>query len=148
MVHCSITVSECIKIHSWSSANFRSHGTIIKLTAKCIAVALDTYNDTPLHQQECIYVLPKNLHILDSDEYDSDDYPQPYYGDYDPEALWWYPYSKSNYHSDSESLSESPYSKEFYEELMLLGIQFLEDIQELILQHSRDVCICPDSPST
>ena len=147
MVRCSITVGECIEIRSRNSANFGSHGTIIKLTAKCVAVALDTDDDTPLHQRECIYVLPKNLYVLDSDEYDSDDYPQPYYGDYDPEALCWYPYSESDYHSDSESPSESPYSKEFYEELMLLGIQFLEDIQELILRHSGDVRIHPDSPS-
>ena len=123
-----------------SSANFGSHGTIIKLTAKRVAIALDTYDDTPLHQQECIYVLPKNLYILGSDEYDSDDYPHPYDAEYDPEVQF---YSDSIYHSDSESPLESPYSKEFYKELMLLGIQFLEDIQELILATFQR---CPRSP--
>jgi hypothetical protein len=115
--------------------------------AKCIAVALDSDNNTPLQQREHIYVLLKNLCVLDSDEYDSDDYPQPYYGDYNPEALFWYPYSESDYHYDSESPSESPYSKEFHKELMLLGVQFLEDVQELILRHSGDVRVRPDSPS-
>ena len=133
MVCCSISVGECIEIHSRNSVNFRSRGTVIKLMAKRVAVALDPDVDTPFDQRERIYVLPKNLRVLDSDEYDSDDYPQPYHGEYDPEALFCDPYAESDYHSDSESLSESPYSKEFYEEFMLLGIQFLEDIQELIL---------------
>ena len=130
MVRCSFAVSDHVEIRSPTSENFGTHGTIFKLTLKCIAMALDMDNDVPLHQRDCIYVLPKNLHLLNSDEYESDDYPRYYHADYDPEFPF---YSDSIFHSDSESPSESPHSKDFYEELLLLGIQFLGDIQELIL---------------
>ena len=54
------------------------HGTIIKLTPKHIAMALDLDSDIPLHRREWTYVLPKHLQLLDpeslSDENESDGY--------------------------------------------------------------------------
>ena len=137
MVRCSISVGERVEIRSRNSINFGSRGTVVKLTVKRVCVAVDPDIDTPFDQRERIYVLPKNLRVLDSDEYDTDDYPQPY-EEYDPVAMMDL-YEESDNHSDSESLSESPYPKEFYEEFMSLRVQFLEDVQELILRYSGDV---------
>ena len=90
MVHCSFAVSDHVEIRSPTSENFGIHGTIFKLTPKRIAMALDTDSDIPIHHRDQIYVLPKNLHLLNpessSDEYESDGYPLYYHMDYDPES--------------------------------------------------------------
>ena len=149
MVRCSISIGERVEILSRNSINFGCRGTVVKLTAKRVCVAVNPDIDTPFDQRERIYVLPKNLRVLDSDEYTSGDYPQPHEREYDPDELFSYPSdsdsSDSDDQSDFESLSESPYSKDFYKEFMLLRAQFLEDVQELIMRYSGDVRTRPPS---
>ena len=88
MVCCSFAIGDCVEIHSPTCENFGIHGTIFKLTLKCITMALDMDSGVPLHHRDWIYVLPKHLCLLNpeslSDEYESEGYLYGYL-DYDPD---------------------------------------------------------------
>ena len=97
--------------------------------AKCIAIALSTLPDVPLDLCQKIYLLPKHLHMLEFIA------PNPE----DPPTLA----TKSDTYSSSDldsvsSSDSSPLSAntdDFYQELMLLGLQFLGDVQDLTHHH-------------
>jgi hypothetical protein len=105
---------------------------------KHVAVALDMDLDVPLNFWEQTYVLPKHLHLLDPDSL-TDESDMFLYGtsDNDPEP---------DFDSESESTSDYPLAKDLYSELLLLGVHFLGDIQELTQRHFGDIHNCPEYP--
>ena len=109
-------------------------GTIIKITAKHMAIALDTSFDVPLDLHQKIYILPKHLHVLEhvqpnSSSHDSGNL-MIVNSNLDPKIST---YLKLNW---KPILILSLCTKSnFYQELMLLGPQFLGDIQELTQCH-------------
>ena len=130
MVRCSISVGERVEIRSRNSINFGSRGTVVKLTAKRVCVAVDPDIDTPFDQRERIYVLPKNLRVLDSDEYDTDDYPQPY-EEYDPVAYVW-TYTKNPITTLTLSLYRNlPTPRNFMRSLCHYAFNFLKTFKNL-----------------
>ena len=128
MVCTRFAASDHVEINLPYSQYDGIHGMVIKLMPKCITIALDMEFDVPLNCREWTYVLPKHLQLLDpeslSDESDmylygpSDNDPKP---DFDSDSI---------FHS-AQSTSDYPHAKDFYSDLLLLGIHFLGDIQEL-----------------
>jgi hypothetical protein len=64
MVHTQFTAGDHVEINSPYSQYDGVHGTVLKLTLKHVAVALDMDLDVPLNFQAQTYVLPKHLHML------------------------------------------------------------------------------------
>jgi hypothetical protein len=92
-----------------------------------VAVALDTDLNVPLNFCTQTYVLLKHLHLLkpESSTEESDTF---IYTDSDIDPKSQFP---PNSDSESDAASDYPFVKDFYSELLLLGVHFLGDIQEL-----------------
>ena len=104
-------------------------GTIIKITAKCIAVALNALPDVPLDLCQKIYLLPKHVHVL---EFIAPNPEEPSTSATESDT---YSSSDSDSISSSDSSPLSANEDDFYQEFMLLGLRFLGDIQELTHRH-------------
>ena len=139
MVLNQFAVSDHVEINSPYSQYDGIHGTVVKITPKCVAVALDTAINVPLDLCTKTYVLPKHLQLLEPDS-STEDLDTLIYADsnIDPE-----PQFPPDTDSESDAESDYPFAKDFYSELLLLGIQFLGDIQELTRCHFGDVRNCP-----
>jgi hypothetical protein len=93
----------------------------------CSLVALNTDLNVPLNFCAQIYVLAKHLHLLEPEsltkELDTFIYAN---SDIDPKSQF-----SPDSDSESDAASDYPFAKDFYSKLLLLGIHFLGDIQEL-----------------
>ena len=127
MVHTQFTASDHVEINSLYSQYDGVHGMVLKLTPKHVAVALNTDLNVPLNFHAWTYVLPKHLHLLnpESSTNESDTF---LYTDSDIKPESQFPPDSD---SESKATSDYPFVKDFYSDLLLLGIHFLGDIQEL-----------------
>ena len=116
MVLHQVAINDHVLILSPHSRHDGCTGTIIKITAKCIAIALNALPNVPLDLHQKIYLLPKHLHVLE--------FIAPNPEDPSTSATESDTYSSSDLDSISSSDS-SPLSvnkDNFYQELMLLRL--------------------------